>query len=317
MKILIYGAGVIGCTYGWQLSKTGEDITVLVRKEKKQIEENGISIHCTDYRGGQKKTEEIVFHPKVIDELSPQNDFEYIIISTNSPMKEVLPVLGKSAGKAHILFFQNIWDNFNEIDNYLSSDQYFFGFPFMAGGGRNTKRLDCIIAGSKYSKTMLGEKDGSITPRLQKIANAMQRADMKPFISEQIITWLVPHYAFIAGISAGVLKAGGTMNAFINKPQIIREAIKAVREGFQICTAKGIDPKKEKVNQLYYFPLFITTPIVRKIFNEESMSLMFDGYLKNSVNEIENMLQHIIESGEKNNIEMPYLKNLQQSIIGK
>ena len=35
MKILIYGAGVVGCTYGWQLSKA--DVTLLywcVRSKK-------------------------------------------------------------------------------------------------------------------------------------------------------------------------------------------------------------------------------------------------------------------------------------------
>lgn len=37
MKILIYGAGVVGCTYGWQLSKTGCDVTVLVRKGQKEF----------------------------------------------------------------------------------------------------------------------------------------------------------------------------------------------------------------------------------------------------------------------------------------
>ena len=37
MKILIYGAGVVGCTYGWQLSKAGCDVTVLVRKGKKNL----------------------------------------------------------------------------------------------------------------------------------------------------------------------------------------------------------------------------------------------------------------------------------------
>lgn len=36
MKILIYGAGVVGCTYGWQLSKAGCDVAVLVRKEQKK-----------------------------------------------------------------------------------------------------------------------------------------------------------------------------------------------------------------------------------------------------------------------------------------
>ena len=37
MKILIYGAGVIGCTYGWQLAEAGHDVTLLVRKEQKQL----------------------------------------------------------------------------------------------------------------------------------------------------------------------------------------------------------------------------------------------------------------------------------------
>ncbi len=36
MKILIYGAGVVGCTYGWQLSQAGCDVTVLVRKGQKK-----------------------------------------------------------------------------------------------------------------------------------------------------------------------------------------------------------------------------------------------------------------------------------------
>ena len=111
MKILIYGAGIVGCTYGWQLSEAKHDVSVLVRKGKKQqIEENGIAIHCTDFRGGQKQIKQTVFRPNVIDELSSQNDFEYIIVSTNNlHLKEVLPILGKSAGKAHILFFQNMW----------------------------------------------------------------------------------------------------------------------------------------------------------------------------------------------------------------
>ena len=51
MKILIYGAGVVGCTYGWQLSKAGCDVTVLVRKGQKEfVQKNGIHIICSDFR---------------------------------------------------------------------------------------------------------------------------------------------------------------------------------------------------------------------------------------------------------------------------
>ena len=48
MKILIYGAGVIGSTYGWQLAKAGHDISILVRNNQKQgFEENGINIYLS------------------------------------------------------------------------------------------------------------------------------------------------------------------------------------------------------------------------------------------------------------------------------
>lgn len=317
MKILIYGAGIIGCTYGWQLSKAGHDITVLVRENKKKlIEENGINIHCTDYRGRTKQIEQIIFHPKVIDNLSPDNDYEYIIVSvTCIHLKEILPILSRSAGKAHILFFQNMWNDFDEISNHLSPNQYFFGFPFIAGGGRDAKSINSIISGSKYSKTMLGEMDGKITPRIQKIAKVMESANMKPFISEQIVNWLMPHYAFIVGISVGIIKTGGTMKSFIEDREVIKDAIMAIREGFHICSVRGINPKKEKVNKLYYLPLFISIPVVKKIFKDESMRLMFEGYLKNSSDEIRKMLESVIESGEKYGYEIPHLKRFKKSIF--
>lgn len=56
MKILIYGAGVVGCTYGWQLSKAGCDVTVLVRKGQKElVQKDGIHIICSDLERIQKK----------------------------------------------------------------------------------------------------------------------------------------------------------------------------------------------------------------------------------------------------------------------
>jgi 2-dehydropantoate 2-reductase len=316
MKILIYGAGTIGCTYGWQLSEAGHEITVLVRKGKKQLFETyGINIHCYDFRGGRKKAEQVVFRPEIIEELSSKHDYEYIIVATGSlHLTEILPILKESAGKAHILFFQNIWDDFEEIARYLSPEQYFFGFPFMAGGRKDKKGVNSIISGSKYSKTMLGEVNGKITPRVKRMAGAMEKAGMKPFISEQIITWLIPHCVFIAGLSAGILKAGGTMSEFTGNRRVMKRAIKAIREGFHICEARGIGPKKEKVNKLYYLPLFISVPVVRHIFKNEVMTLMFNAYLEQSTPEVKRMLEDIIESGEKHNIHIPYLKSLQKDI---
>lgn len=43
MKILVFGAGVIGIAYAWQLSEAGHDVALLVRLgRKKEIQSKGI-----------------------------------------------------------------------------------------------------------------------------------------------------------------------------------------------------------------------------------------------------------------------------------
>lgn len=314
MKILIYGAGVTGCTYGWQLSEAGYETDVMVRKGKKQhYLEQGIPIHCCDFREGVKQIKKTVFRPGIIEDLSPENDYDYIIVSTgNRHLKEILPILSHSAGKAHILFFQNMWDDFSEIAEWLSPGQYFFGFPFMAGGGKDSEGvIHSAISGLKYSHTPLGEADGQSTPRLRKMVKALDKAGMRPVLSEQIKVWLITHYAIAAGLSAGISKAVNG-KAFAGNPRIIRETIRSIREGLAVCGKKGIDPRSEKANRLYYLPLFLAVPIARKIYANEGLNIMFDGHIRNAPEEIRQMTEDIVSDGEKSGISTPYLRNLQQ-----
>lgn len=316
MKILIYGAGIVGCTYGWQLSEAGCDITVLVRPGKKEsIEQDGVTINCSDFRSGTKVVKEIVFRPKVIDHLSADNDFEYIIITTsNLHLTEILPILKESAGQAQILFFQNMWiDDLYEIEKYLSPNQYFFGFPFMAGGGRESNTIYSAISGLKYSHTPLGEIDGSITPRVQKIADVLEKANLKPMLYKQIKVWLITHYAVAAGLSAGIIMAGGG-KAFSSDTKILRHTFKAIREGLEVCSKIGFDSKSEKSNKLYYLPLFIGTAIAKKVYSNEALCLMFDGHTQHSPGEMQKMLNDIIDCARSNNIPTPYLRDLDEKM---
>ena len=102
-------------------------------------------------------------------------------VSTNKlQLSTILPSLSKSAGKANVVFFQNNWDVFTEIDKYLKPEQYFFAFPFMVGGGKEDKSIHCAISGLKYSNTPLGEKDGRTTPRVEKLSIILDKANLKP-----------------------------------------------------------------------------------------------------------------------------------------
>lgn len=316
MKILIYGAGVTGCTYGWLLSEAGHHITVMVRKGQKQhLYENGIHLTCTDFRQGKKITTDTIFRPDVIEELDAGNDFEYIIVATNAiQLHDVLPVLGKYAGKAHVLFFQNNWNCFDEIGYYLKPEQYFFGFPFMTGGRKAANRILSVISGMKYSHTPIGEADGKVSPRVNKIAEAMEKAGLKPVISRHILRWIITHYATAAGLCAGILSTGSAAD-FVNDCSIIRMTIGAIREGFAICLKRGYDPKAGKANKLYRLPLFIGVPLARKIYNNESLQLMFNRHIKHAETEIRLMIDDIIKSGKYYEIPTPCMETLKNIIL--
>ena len=315
MKILIYGVGVIGSSYGWFLSNVGCDITVLVRESiVNTIRTNGIVLNCSDYRAKELKKEQVVLRPTVITELLPTNDFDYIIVPTNTIyLKDILPQLSQSGGNAHILFFQNIWDDFEEIQKWLTPGKYFFGFPFMIGGGKTENVIECTISGLKYSNTPLGELDGSQSIRLKKMYDVLNKAQLKPIISSDIKTWLITHYAVAAELSGGILKAGNAQR-FATDKKILRETILAIRESLEVCKQRGIDIRKERSNRFYYLPLFISLPIARKIYRTPCLSNMFDGHINHSPEEIKKMIEDIIESADKLQIKIPNLKRLQSTL---
>ena len=110
MKILVFGAGVIGVVYAWQLSEAGQDVTLLVRPGRKQeIERKGIPISCLDARG-QKKHISTVYHPQLVEDFSPADSYELILVCVKrNQLNGALPSLAEKAGDADILFMQNNW----------------------------------------------------------------------------------------------------------------------------------------------------------------------------------------------------------------
>ena len=183
----------------------------------------------------------------------------------------------------------------------------------MVGGGKEDKSIHCAISGLKYSNTPLGEKDGRITPRVEKFSIILDKANLKPAISNQILVWIITHYAVAAGLSAGIMSAGSA-SKFIKNTAIIKTAMKAIREGLAICKKMGINPKTEKANRLYLLPLFISVPIAKKIYSNDALQLMFEGHINHSPAEIRQMIDDIINSGKTYGVDTPNLSQLKKHI---
>ena len=309
MKILVFGAGVIGVTYAWQLSEAGQNVSLLVRPGRKQeIERNGITISCLDTRG-QKKHIETVYYPKLVEDFSPADGYELILVCVKcNQLRDVLPSLAEKAGDADILFLQNNWSGTAEIEQYLTPSRFVLGFPSV-GGGRDEHGIQCVLGPG----TMLGEKDGQITSRLKKIAGIIREAGFKPKLSRQIVPWLLTHYAEIAALVGALYKAG-SFKALANSSTMLKEALLAAREGLAVCRARGINLMSLSNIRLIYLPMFIVVPFTKRAYKSEEARLVFEGHAAHAGDEMQVIYHEVLADGERLGVKMPHFERFKEYV---
>jgi malate/lactate dehydrogenase len=81
MKVLIIGRGVVGTIYAWALSKTGIDVTHIVRKEGLPATD---TLDLLDLRPGFPKHTRVIYAPKTIRRIGPSDGFDLVIVAAES-----------------------------------------------------------------------------------------------------------------------------------------------------------------------------------------------------------------------------------------
>jgi ketopantoate reductase len=311
MKILVLGAGVIGTTYAWQLSNTGHDVSLLVRKSKRELaERQGIHIRYKDERLKKSEPMEVTYHPVAVDQFSAQEAYDLIIVSVRAhQLDELLPVLVAGSGKADILFFGNNWWGEERIRKFLAPEKYIFGFSRLVGGWRTDKGIDCIFFDNPELVTMLGERDGQITPRLQNLRDLFEKANLRPVISQDILGWLSIHYVEFLGVVGGIRKAG-SYDAFVDNSGLIKDSILATRESLEVCKARGVDFKKAAPSNIRIIestPVFVLAPLVKMQYRTPSIKQFFEENIEHGMDEISRQFCDVTSEARRLGVKIPHL----------
>jgi 2-dehydropantoate 2-reductase len=317
MKILVLGAGVIGTTYAWQLSEAGHDITLLVRQGRKEsVQKAGIRIRCTDQRKKQPAPVEVVFQPNVVDTLGAQDGYELIIVSVRAhQLDDVLPMLAAGAGKADILFFTNNWWGDRSIKRCLPESQYLFGLSRLVGGWRTEDHVECIIFGPTPGlATILGEKSGQPTPRLQRLTTLFRQAGLRPEVSRDILGYLATHYVEFLGAVGGILKAGSA-EAFVQEKALVKAAVLATREGLDVCKARGINVSRAApLNlRLFYLPAVLLTPLAQSSYKAPGIQQFLEENVAHGLAEIAGQFFDVLGEGKRLGVSTPNLESFERA----
>jgi 2-dehydropantoate 2-reductase len=263
-RILVIGAGVNGSVCAARLFERGVDVSVLARgKRFAEIASNGIVI---ENPFSQKRR---VAKVRAIGELVPGDTYDYIfVVVRRNQVAELLPTLAANTSR-NVVFMNNNLNGPAEIVAALGPQRPMLGFVF-AGGKRDG---DIIRAMGPFDHSLVptpfGEINGTVTPRLTRLVNLLNRAGLRAKVSTNIVDYLATHAAGVAALVPLVMKHGNDIKALARSPEDLKLAASAMRETVPVLKALGhkIVPAGQQI--LAVTPLFVLAFLLRLLCNSK------------------------------------------------
>jgi 2-dehydropantoate 2-reductase len=255
MKILMYGAGVLGSLYGARLKESGHDVTVLERGNRfDEIKSQGIVL---EHALTGKRT---ITGVTVTDELKPDDFYDIIfVVMRRNHVENVLPILAANNSSPLIVFMVSNPNGYKEWIQAVGRKRLLIGF---AGAGGNVVNgvVRYHVVTPILQPTTFGEPERGITERVKRLANEFKRAGFPTAVCSDMESWQKSHSAWVGPMANSLYMVGGSGVALANRPAVILLLIQAIRESYSVLRALGfpITPAKLKAFELIPAPILVS-----------------------------------------------------------
>ena len=289
MKITIVGAGAMGSLFGGLLSESGNEVYLLdIWKEHiETINKKGLWIEGLS--GDRFIKIKAVTEPK---EIGGTSDLIIIFVKsyhTESAAKNISLLVGKSTS---ILTLQNGLGNFEILSNVFGLEKVIAGTTSYGA----TMLCPGRVRHAGIGPTAIGELNGKITTRVEKIAQILTQAGIKTETSDNVMGLVWSKLLINVGINAlGVLirVKNGELIKGKYSPKL-QAAL--VEEAIEVANKKGIKLVHQDMIKE-----------VASICEETSANLnsMLQDVLKKKRTEIDFINGAIVREGNKLNLSIP------------
>ena len=134
------------------------------------------------------------------------DSFDLVLVALRQDQfTTALPQLLAVNDSATVLFFGNTAGCSDDLSSALGR-RAVFGFPAV-GGARAGGVVRFVLI--RQQRTMLGEADGTSSPRLEELRTLFEEAGFSTEITRHIDRWLAAHAAFIVPIAFALFRVGG------------------------------------------------------------------------------------------------------------
>lgn len=248
MRLLIYGAGVIGCLYAALFSKAGYDTTIYARGKKLEaFRRDGLlyEINGKTYRA----------EVKIVDILEDEDKYDFIFLTVKENQVHTALKELSSNISPDIVTMVNTIEPYSDWEELCGKGRVIPAFPG-AGGSFDKGVLKAALTPWIVQPTTFGEINGSKTKRLFKLAELLKKSGIPYRIVEDMHRWQLCHLAMVVPIADAYYEAQNPKEAW-REDKIMAKTAERMKRNFSLLHDLGIKLSPRKMNIFRCLPLFI------------------------------------------------------------
>jgi 2-dehydropantoate 2-reductase len=288
LRILVLGAGVIGSVYAGKLLQAGHEVVLLARGPRlADLQTHGLILE--DAQSGSRS----VLPVPSVSEPVADDRFDLVLVPVRAEqLVSTLPVLTGLTDGSDVLFFGNTANRQAELTDTLG-ERAVFGFP-AAGGTREGPVVKYVLISQQ--KTMLGEPDGTTSPRVRHLRSVLNEAGFPTLISANIEDWLIAHAAFVVPIGFALYRVGVNPARLAADPASLRLMVLATRQAFTALRANGNDEIPTNLRILYCLPTSVVIGYWRRVLDSPRGELWFGAHSRAAPEEMRDLAERLQET---------------------
>ncbi len=289
MKTVFLGSGAMGCLYGGLLAEAGFDVTLVdVWKEHMDaVNERGLSIQAAG-------EERIIKNIRGTTDPAAAGKADLIVVfvkstATSEAMKGAMSLVGPDTA---VLTLQNGLGNVEKLAAVAGSERVVAGIT----GHGSTLLGPGKIRHAGQGDTIIGEPDGTISERLQKIGAMFEQAKIPTRLSNNVIGLIWGKLLVNVGINALTAMTGLRNGRMTEVPEAEELLIAAVKEGMAVAAAAGITLETDD-------PVEYTKKVAR--MTGPNRSSMLQDVMNKRLTEIDVINGAIVDKGKRLGVTTP------------
>lgn len=257
MRLLIFGAGVIGSLYASLFAEAGFDTTVYARGARLEtLKKKGLL-----YLKSEKVTKANV---SVLSKLKDDDEYDFIFLTVReNQLYQALEELKTNNSKCIVTMVNSI-NGYDEWENICGAGKILPAFPG-AGGSIKDDVLDAALTPKIIQPTTFAEISGTRTDRIRCLSLIFKQSSIPYQIVKDMHIWQLCHLAMVVPIADAYYEADNPTKAGYEH-KIMHKTAKALKRNFQFVRKNCGKLSPWKMNIFLFVPMPILTIIMSFVF---------------------------------------------------